>query len=179
MQWMNTQAASNHYSWQLRIILLVAIALLCPSMALAQGTDCSALQVDNAWVRAAPSGVTVMAGYFEVTNSGDSAIPLTAISSPEFERAEMHESTTNDKGAATMKPAGTVALAPGDTVAFAPGGYHVMLFSPQQAIEPGDEVALVLHCGSNATRSIAAEVRTITPMSSGAHSEHHTDHVTH
>lgn len=144
---------------------LLSALLLCAGFAGAAHAACDGLTVTDAWVPAAPPGVTAMAGYFEATNATDAAIELTAVSSPQFDRAHMHRSVVDDSGMASMQPVDTVTLAPGETVTFGPGGYHVMLFDPVDTLEPGDSVTLALHCGDpESSLTVAAELRKRTPM---------------
>lgn len=137
---------------------LLAGLLLC--MGGVASAACDALAVDHAWVRATP-GMRVMGGYFEVTNTGHAEVRLTAVSSPQFARAGMHQSVVDDSGMAHMRPVDALMLAPAETIAFAPGGYHVMLFEPRQPLAPGDTVTLTLHCGSAATTTVTAPVHSM------------------
>lgn len=152
-----------------RILSLVVLGLFWASLFMASATAaeqaCGALEVKNAWLRVVP-GAPVSAAYFDLENSGDAAVTLVAVSSPQFERASMHDSVVGDDGMATMQPVAAVVIPSGDRVAFAPGGYHVMLFEPTQALAPGDSVALQLQCnGQQALREVTAVVRDV--MGSG------------
>lgn len=144
-----------------KIFVVTRTALLAGLLLCAGGVAtaaCNALAVTDAWVRATP-GMRIMSGYFEVTNNGDAAVRLTAVSSPQFARAGMHESVVDDSGMARMRPVDALTLAPGETLAFAPGGYHVMLHEPRQPLAPGDTVTLTLHCGTTAATAVTAPVQ--------------------
>lgn len=160
-----------------RSVPLWAALLLCAGWAGAAGAACGTLAVDNAWVPAAPPSVSVMAAYFKATNTGDGAIELTAVSSPQFERAHMHQTVVDDSGTASMQPVETIKLAPGETIVFEPGGYHVMLFQPKQTLAPGDSVTLALHCGNpQASLSVVADVRKRMSMEGGMSQHGHMHH---
>lgn len=103
---------------------LIFLAVLCWAWLGAAQAACADLAVSGAWVRAAPPGVPVMAGYFRVHNDSDVKIRLTGVDSAQFERAQMHHSSVDDQGMARMQRVHAVTVVPGDTLVFAPGGYH-------------------------------------------------------
>lgn len=146
-----------------RSLPLLPILLLCAGWAgtaAAADTACDGLKVADAWVPAAPPGVPVMAAYFKAANTGNTTIKLTAVSSPQFDRASMHESVVDDTGTAGMQPVDAITLAPGESIAFEQGGYHVMMFQPKQTLAAGDTVTLALYCGDpEASLPVTAEVR--------------------
>lgn len=156
------------FSGVTRNLWLLPAWLLCAGWAGAAGAACDGLAVDDAWVPAPPPGVSVLAGYFEVTNTSDAVVRVTGVSSPQFARADMHKTVVDDDGMATMRPVDTVTLAPGESVVFEQGSYHVMLFEPAQALAAGDTVTLALHCGaSEASLAVTAEVRNRMSMEMG------------
>lgn len=127
---------------------------------------CSDLSVTNAWVRAAPPGVPVMAGYFSVHNDGTADVRLTGVDSAQFGRAQMHRSTVDDQGMSHMQRVTAVTVPAGETLAFAPGGYHLMLFEPTQSLALGDSVSWTLQCDDEGTLAVTAEVRSRAPADS-------------
>src|SRR5699024_2195581 len=146
----------------LTIPLMAALLTVGSGLAWADG-GCDALSVTAAWVRAAPTGAPVMGGYMQVTNTGADKVTLTAVSSSQFERVQMHESTVDDNGMASMQPVSAVAVPADQTVAFAPGGYHLMLFDPQQELTAGDDVTLTLQCADGGDTNVTATVRDMLP----------------
>jgi hypothetical protein len=129
-----------------------------------EAPDCGGLQVNDPWVRQAPSGADVMGAYFTLVNEGENKVVLHGVSSSQFDRAEMHETVVNDDGQASMQPMQRVAVPSGETVEFRSGGRHVMLFSPSQAYAAGDQVELILACGEQgAELPVAATVRAEQP----------------
>ncbi|HLQ86231.1 MAG TPA: copper chaperone PCu(A)C [Salinisphaeraceae bacterium] len=168
----------NFFHATARRLTVLPVLLLCTGWAAAAGAACEALDIQDAWVRA-PAGVPLMAGYMTITNSGDDTVELTAVSSPQFERAEVHESKVDEQGEASMQAVDSIVLPAGETVAFEPGSYHVMLFAPEAGLEQGDVARLVLHCGDSAdTREVKAEIR---GMAAGAGAMHgmHSEHMQH
>ncbi|HST28503.1 MAG TPA: copper chaperone PCu(A)C [Rudaea sp.] len=99
------------------------------------------LVVENAWIRAAPAGAAMLAGYATLRNTGDVAFAVTDASSGEFGDVSLHESV-NEHGVERMRPLGDVFVAPGASVVFAPGGKHFMLMDPKRALKTGDTVKI-------------------------------------
>lgn len=140
-----------------RTCLLLALAALagCGRPA----ADCGELAITGAWVRAAPPGADVTAGYFVAENRGAAPVLLTGASGPDFSRVEMHRSRQVD-GRMVMTPVNALEIASGAREAFEPGGLHLMLFSPGE-LASGDPVRLNLVCGENGRGelNVTAEVR--------------------
>jgi len=77
-------------------------------------------------------GAEARAGYFSLTNTSGEPIVITAVSSPQFEAVEMHESVLED-GVSRMRALEKVTIAPDQTIKFEPGGRHLMLMRPTGA----------------------------------------------
>jgi len=136
-----------------------------------EAPGCGGLDVSQPWVRAAPAGADVMGAYFTLANDGDTRVTVNGVASSQFERAEMHQTVVNDDGQASMQPLDEVAIAAGEKVEFKSGGRHVMLFSPSQAYKAGDQVEVILACGSQqAELPVAAVVRAGAPGASSRQS---------
>lgn len=121
----------------LALLLLAAIAT--PSVALAQPP----VSAEDAWVRAAPPTANVMAGYLTLNNQTRDAVSLVGVSSPQFERVELHRSVVVD-GVARMEAVEAVPVPAGGEVALAPGGLHMMLIGPQQPLPEASTVEVTL-----------------------------------
>lgn len=119
----------------------LAAALLTIAAACAQAAG--RLTVEDAWIRAAPPGAMMLAGYMVLGNAGDAPVVVTAADSDAFGDVSMHR-TVEERGVARMRPLERVAVAPGQRVAFAPGGMHLMLMQPKRALRPGDRVTIRL-----------------------------------
>lgn len=164
MNTMRTTYCGAARRWPLMLALVAGLLAAGSGLARADG-GCDALSVADAWIRAPAGGAPVMGGYMQVTNTGTQAVTLAAVSSPQFDHVQMHESTVNDQGMASMQPVAKVVVAADETVAFAPGGYHLMLFDPQQALAAGDTVTLMLQCAAGGTTQVSATVRDMLPNS--------------
>ena len=100
------------------------------------------LGVFDAWIRAAPPGVTMMAGYATLKNEGDAPIKVLTVQSDAFRQSSIHE-TVAERGVSKMRELPRIDLAPGATIEMKPGGAHLMLQEPRHAIVVGDKVHMV------------------------------------
>ena len=91
----------------------------------------SGLQIQQAWSPTAPPTIEVHAGYFTILNHADAPQVIIGVSSPVYERVEMHR-TTLANGVASMQAVDAITIAPGEQAAFAPGGLHLMLIEAGQ-----------------------------------------------
>jgi periplasmic copper chaperone A len=97
-------------------------------------------------------GTQTSAGYLTLTNNTDTAITITAVSSPEFSAVQMHESTLED-GISRMQVIAELTIAAGQSVRFAQGGKHLMLM---RLLDDPDAVTLNFHSGDAIVLSIRA-----------------------
>jgi hypothetical protein len=117
---------------------LLAAALFAAPAASAQQAG---IQIDQAWSRAAMAGHTGVV-FLTIVDSG-APDRLIAVSSPVAEKAELHESMS-DQGVMKMRPVAGLAVAPGTPVTLSPGGYHIMLLQLKQALVEGQTVPVTL-----------------------------------
>lgn len=89
-------------------------------------------------------GNSTSVAYFAIENRTDSATYIRSISSPQFERVEMHETVVTDE-VARMRPTGPIEIEGPGRVVFAAGGRHVMLMRPLTEMQPGAAVTLELN----------------------------------
>jgi hypothetical protein len=101
------------------------------------------VSANNSWIREAPPGATMMAGYLELRNRTSRPQVLVAASSTGFESVMMHRTVVRG-GMAGMEHLSQIALAPNASLIFAPGGNHLMLMNPKQALRAGDAVVVEL-----------------------------------
>lgn len=117
------------------ITVVLALGLTAPAWA-------GDLSISEPRVRWLP-GDLPLAGYFELTNTGNEARRLTGAASDAFGRVMIHRSVQAD-GQSRMEHVGEVIVAPGKGVSFAPGGLHLMLMKRQAELGPGDAVPIEL-----------------------------------
>src|SRR5262249_13551757 len=82
----------------------------------------------------------VAGAYLKITNKGQAADRLTAISSEAAGRVEIHEMAMAG-GTMKMRPlkAG-IEIKPGETVELKPGSFHIMMMDLKQPFEQGKRV---------------------------------------
>ncbi|MBF0194936.1 MAG: copper chaperone PCu(A)C, partial [Magnetococcales bacterium] len=132
------------------------------------------IQVEGAWIRAAPPSVKVLAAYMTIKNSGSISKTVVGAHSPQFAKVEFHESLIRN-GMATMIARDSLALSPGGEVILSPGGYHMMLIGPQRIIRKGDKIAIIMHFSDGSNYKVIANVM----KSKGKAMDHSTmDHST-
>lgn len=97
------------------------------------------LGVTDAWIRAAPPGASMLAGYATLANTGDAPITILTTQSDAFRMTSLHE-TVIQEGVSKMRELHRLVIAPGESVVLAPGGKHLMLMQPRHEIAVGESV---------------------------------------
>ena len=99
------------------------------------------VSVSNAWVREAPPGVAMMAGYMALQNNTSRSQVLVAARSSDFDTVMIHRTVVKD-GMAGMVHTSQIELSPNASLIFAPGGYHLMLMNSQRTLRAGNRVVI-------------------------------------
>jgi len=144
----------------LRRLPLACLMLVLP---LAAWSDGPSVRASHVWIRQAPPGVNVLAGYFTLENLTDKPLTLTGVTSPEFAAVEMHKSVVKDN-VESMEPVARVDVPAHGSVEFKPGSYHVMLMQPKKDLFAGDTVTLDLMFSDGSELAIMAPVRRDAPV---------------
>jgi hypothetical protein len=121
-------------------------ALMLGTLPAWAATNCDGLKIEDAWVRLAPPGASMMAGYATVKNTGAQTRTLREVSGKDFDSIEVHK-TVVEGGVSKMVYLETVDVAAGGVARFEPGGMHLMLFNPKRALKAGDTLQLAFSCG--------------------------------
>lgn len=121
-----------------RFVPLLLMLLSASTSAHADGK----LGVFDAWIRAAPPGATMMAGYVTLKNSGDAPLTVLTVQSDAFRLTSLHE-TVVERGVSRMREVHRLVIEPGGETRLAPGGKHLMLMQPRHAIEVGEKVQVM------------------------------------
>ena len=138
-------------------MIKVLPALMLAAWSLSTMAD-TAVRVDNAWVREAPPGAHMMAGYMTIKNQGASEIALTGVDSPAFDHVMLHESRVVD-GVARMIHQDEITIPAHGSVELKPGGFHLMIPAPEQRLVEGDKVEFVLTFSRGKTVRVQADIR--------------------
>lgn len=119
----------------------VGLALaLCIAAVPACARDC-APRVRDGWIRLAPGGVPMHAGFARIENGCASPVRIVGVSSPAYASAELHESRI-DGGVSRMRPVPELRIAADGAAVLKPGGLHLMLLRPVSRLKPGSRVAV-------------------------------------
>lgn len=114
-----------------------AVGLAC-LLALCGGAAAEAggISVSAPWTRPASVG-GVGVGYMLVTNNGSGDDVLLGGSSDAAESVEVHETTIDDKGVASMHQLDAVEIKRGQSIELKPAGMHVMFIGLKQPLTEG------------------------------------------
>lgn len=102
-------------------------------------------------------GQTVGAGYFSITNLGESSRVLVSVSTEGADRVEMH-THVHHEGVMSMQKMESFEIPANTVMKFEPGKNHLMLFTPNdEALESG-EISLEFQFQDGETITTIAEV---------------------
>jgi copper(I)-binding protein len=113
------------------------------------------LVFEEAWIRAAPPGAMMTAGFGRLINQTEASLEITAYTSPDYSDVSLHRTTMED-GVSRMREVPELSIPPGGEVELAPGGYHLMLMAPTQA--SGTHERVVLHIEEAGGRRYSFEI---------------------
>lgn len=116
------------------------------------------LTIDDAWIRAAPPGAHMLAGYVSLRNTGSEDVRLISAASDRFGLVEVHRSVEVD-GVARMREVEAVEIPAGSEVHLAPGDLHLMLMRPQRDTVEGERIVMRLRFDDGTERAVQFEVR--------------------
>ncbi len=136
----------------------VFVGLILSLTPIAAATGEADVSVRDAWVREAPPGVAMMAGYMVLQNKTSRSQVLVAASSSSFQAVMIHR-TIAKEGMTGMEHAPQIELSPKASLLFAPGGYHLMLLNPKRTLHAGDRVDITLEFRGGLVLPVAYEVR--------------------
>lgn len=126
-------------------ILFLSLVVLCSILPVVKAADKKdSFLITDAWVREAPPNTRVLAAYMTLHNRSDGFRVLEKVSSPDFEKIEVHKIEISD-GVMRMLPVKFLEIGPGKDMQLQPGGYHMMLRNPKRKLHAGDAVRIELH----------------------------------
>jgi copper(I)-binding protein len=105
------------------------------------------IEVSGAWVRSVSVEGTSpanTAAYMRILNRSGAPDRLLEVRSDVAGRTELHRTTIDEDGLATMGPAGDVEIPAGEAILLEPGGLHVMLMGLQETLGEGEMIRLTL-----------------------------------
>ena len=114
--------------------------------------------VDDAWVKAADSGMS--AAFGDLTNTGSQDVTVVSVTSPASTALELHETVENESGAMVMREKQDGFTIPaGGELLLEPGGNHIMLMDLTEPLVAGEEVTVTLTFSDDSTFELTAPVK--------------------
>lgn len=120
-----------------------ALVLLAAACGSPDTPNLEPIQIRSAWASPTPGGVSVSAGYLEISNATDQDDRLIAASSPRADRVEIHDMVM-DGPIMRMRPVEALSIPAGETVTFAPGGMHLMFMGVVDPFAEGENIPVTL-----------------------------------
>lgn len=114
--------------------------------------------VEDGWIRPAPPGMPMAAGFGRIVNTCEAPVAITGATSEAFGDVSLHETTDVD-GVSRMRHTEALDLPAGGEAVLAPGGHHLMLSEFAGELAPGDRVAIDLVLADGRTVRGDFEVR--------------------
>ncbi len=139
-------------------------------------TTVGAIEIDAPWSRPVASAGGNGAGYLKITNNGTDADELLGASSDVADRVEVHETTIDDKGVASMKKLDAVELKSGQSIELKPAGKHIMFLGLKEPLKEGGVVKAQLKFKKAGDVAVEFAVKTAAPAAEGGHEHMHHDH---
>ena len=142
----------------LALLLVASAAVADPSAK----PDACQLRISKAWVRAAPPGTMMMAGYATVTNPCATPALIVGADSSDFGDVSVHE-TVVEGGISRMRALPALPVPAGARVEFAPGGAHLMLMAPARPMPEGSQAHIRLRLQDGSELVAVYQVRREAP----------------
>ncbi len=152
-----------YYRW---LALLLGF-VVCPAWAV------EVVLVTDPWIRAMPPRMPVTAAFMTVQNLTAQPLSLIAVESPAFGRIELHRTEIDAQGLARMVAQNQFVLPPHGSLSLAPKGNHLMLYQPQQPLQPGTQLPLTLIFAEGQRVVVQAEVKAGLGDDAMDHHHHH------
>lgn len=141
----------------MRTVLPLALPILLGLWLSACARDCVP-QVKEGWIRLAPGGMPMQAGFGRIDNACPMPVTIVSASSPAYTGVELHESKV-EGGISRMRAVPELRIAPYATALLQPGGLHLMLRRPRATPAPGSRVAIAFALQDGRTLLGEFEVR--------------------
>lgn len=149
----------------MKILLLTLSALAVFGIAGAQAAE--AVKVTDYWIKEAPMGSKVAAGFVTLESPVDGK--LVGVSSPDAGTVEIHTMAV-EKGIVSMRPvADGLALPQGKPVVMKPQGLHLMFIDLNKSFRSGDTIPVTLTFDDASSQTVQMPIRS---EGQSAHEDH-------
>ena len=119
----------------------------------------TSFEVHGAWVRADPDSGATTAGYLRLVNGTPDSLVVSRFASDAARTVELHETSIDSAGEATMTMRDSLVIAPSHSVAMRPGAYHLMMIGTEHPLVPGTMVRITMHLSNGSIVSTSARVK--------------------
>jgi copper(I)-binding protein len=124
------------------------------------------IQVVAAWIRWLPAGLP-RAGYLTLSNTGDKALRLVAVSSPSYADVSIHRTVTHGD-VEDMVSVKEITLEAHKMLEFETTGYHLMLMQPTASVDTSTRISITLRFSDGSALTVPFEVRRNAAVGSAA-----------
>lgn len=136
------------------------------------------ISITDAWVKAAPEGMTAAFGM--LSNATDDEITIVSATTEVAEAVELHETVVDESGATKMREVeGGFTIPAAGSLDLEPGGNHLMLMGLIGSVEAGEEVSFTLTFADDTTMSFTAPVKDFSGAQEEYSNDDHADHGDH
>jgi copper(I)-binding protein len=167
---MNTQKITVRF-----LQLLTALFIAQPALADMDHHKSQTIEIDDAWVAAAPKNAPALAMFMEIENESHQDIRLLRAEGTGFARIELHRSMPMD-GMMKMVPQDNIPVPAKGEVKLRPGDYHIMLIGPERVPAIGERIMLTLVFDNGERLPVHAIVRPRSEYESGMMTHDHMHH---
>ena len=133
---------------------ILTLCLAAPALAKVEAVD--------GYVRLLPPGSPNTVAFMVLKNDGEQPVTLTAVSSPEAARAELH-THLHENGMMKMRRVENVEIPAKGELVFQPGSLHIMLFEVG-TLSQDKTFPLTLTLDDGQTISLSLPVKPVEPM---------------
>ncbi|MGL3807056.1 copper chaperone PCu(A)C [Paeniglutamicibacter sp. R2-26] len=120
-------------------------------------TPQKAVAVSEAWIKAAPKGMT--GGFARLQNTTDQEKALVSVSSPVAETVELHDMKGTGTAMTMEKLDGPLVIPANSTVALEPGGKHVIFMGLKEELKAGSTATVVFTYADQSTDEVSFEIK--------------------
>lgn len=141
--------------------------LLSTSTAWAADYTLGEITVTQPYTFETAKNTKVGGGYMAITNAAKTDEILLEVRTSGIARTELHLSTTDDNGVATMTKQDSIAIPTGETVTLMPGGLHVMFMGLADPFEVDTQIEATLVFENAGEMDVVFDVRARTDNDHG------------
>lgn len=117
----------------------------------------SAVHVSEAWIKAAPKGMT--GGFAQLHNTTGQEKALVSVSSAVAESVELHDMKGTGTSMTMEKLDGPLVIPANSTVALEPGAKHIMFMGLKEELKAGSTATVVFTYADQSTDKVDFEIK--------------------